>query len=75
MARGKRGKGAYISAEGIDGIAEAVANLRVDGRLAESSKPHLDALRLWLESWVLPPLDRVLRDAGRELPQNRAEKK
>ena len=70
MARGKRGRGAYVSAEGLDGIRSAAALLRGDG-LAESHQHHIEALRLWIDSWVLPGLDRVLRDADREPPQSR----
>jgi hypothetical protein len=70
MAKGMRGKGVYVTAEGIDGIFKAASHLRGDG-LAESHQHHLEALRLWLDSWVLPGLDRVLRDAGREPPQSR----
>jgi hypothetical protein len=70
MASGKRGKGAYVTAEGLDGIRNAAAHLRGEG-LVESKRHHLEALRPWLDLWVSPGLDRVLRDAGREPPQSR----
>ena len=49
-------------------LKEAVAKLREDNTsLAEELIPHREALRLWLDSWVIAPIDAVIKmDEDRE---------
>lgn len=48
-----------------DRIKDAIQHLKGD-ELESTLQPQLKALRLWLDTWVIPPLQRVLDDKPRE---------
>lgn len=50
-------------------VSQLTTGREEHGHLADELMPHLDALRVWLDTWVVPKVQRVLDNDSNQKPR------